>query len=266
MLAVAGYILALIMGIILGLIGGGGSILTFPVLVYFFGINPNLATTDSLFIVGVTALIGAIGYIKIKLVSMRSVLVFGLPSILSIFITKKYIFPPIPGLIPIFGDHYITKDLAVVLLFSLLMIFASYSMIKPLKVIRQDDYEGTERYRYLLIIVIGISVGILAGLVGAGGGFLIIPALVILAKLPMKKAIGTSLIIIFLNSSIGFLGSITHEITINWTFLLSIVSLSVAGILIGIKLSNYIPGSKLKPAFGWFVLITGITMITLEFL
>lgn len=263
---VIGYILAVIMGVILGLIGGGGSILTFPVLVYFFGVTPNLATSDSLFIVGATALVGAMGYIKNKLVCPRSVIAFGVPSIISIFITKKYIFPPIPGLIPIFPNFSITKDLAVTILFSILMILASYSMIKPLKVIRQDDYESTDRYRYLLIIVIGICVGFLAGLVGAGGGFLIIPALVILAKLPMKKAIGTSLVIIFLNSSIGFVGSITHDIIVNWGFLLSMAGLSIIGILIGLYLARFIPGSKLKPAFGWFVLITGLTMLTIEFL
>lgn len=266
MLIIGGYILAVLMGIILGLIGGGGSILTFPVLVYFFGVSPNHATADSLFIVGITAFIGAIGYIKNNLTSIRSIIVFGIPSIISIYITKKYIFPPIPGLIPLWSDLVISKDLAVTILFAVLMILASYSMIKPIKVIRQDDYESTDRYRYLLIIIIGLGVGFLAGLVGAGGGFLIIPALVILAKLPMKKAIGTSLVIIVLNSSIGFIGSISDEYTIDWNLLLSIAALSIIGILIGLQLSKYIPGSKLKPAFGWFVLITGLTMLTIEFI
>lgn len=264
MLIVLGYISAVLMGIVLGLIGGGGSILTFPVLIYFFGIEANHAVSDSLFIVGVTSAVGAIGYLRNNLVSLRSVIVFGIPSIISIYITKKYIFPPIPGEFPVLG-MIISKDFAITVLFAVLMVIASYSMIRPLKVIRQDDFESTERYRYLLIMVIGLGVGFLAGLVGAGGGFLIIPALVILAKLPMKKAIGTSLLIIFLNSSLGFAGGLSSEININWTFLLTMASLAVGGILIGLRLSKKIPGSKLKPAFGWFVLSVGSIMLINEF-
>lgn len=263
MLIVAGYISALIMGIVLGLIGGGGSILTFPVLVYFFGVDPNHAVSDSLFVVGVTSMVGAIGYIRNNLVSLRSVIVFGIPSIISIYLTKKYVFPPIPGEFPVFGI-IVSKAVAIKVLFSVLMVTASYSMIKPIKVIRQDDYESAERYRYLLIMFIGLSVGFLAGLVGAGGGFLIIPALVILAKLPMKKAIGTSLVIITLNSSLGFIGGLSHDVPVNWKFLLSLVAISVVGILVGMTLSKKIPGSKLKPAFGWFVLLVGSTMLISE--
>ncbi|MFN3341423.1 MAG: sulfite exporter TauE/SafE family protein [Flavobacteriales bacterium] len=264
MLVIAGYIGAVLMGIVLGLIGGGGSILTFPVLVYFFGIEANHATSDSLFIVGITSFIGAIGYLKNQLVSMRSVLVFGLPSIVSVYFTKRYIFPPIPGEFPVFGV-IISKDFAVTVLFALLMVIASFSMIKPIKVIRQEDYESTERYRYLLIMIIGLAVGFLAGMVGAGGGFLIIPALVILAKLPMKKAIGTSLVIIFLNSSLGFAGGLSADANVNWNLLLSLATLSIGGILIGLRLAKKIPGSKLKPAFGWFVLATGSLMLIDKF-
>ena len=258
---IIGYIGAFLMGIVLGLIGGGGSILTVPILVVFFAVEPTMATSDSLFIVGSTSLVGAIGYLRNNFVSFRSVMVFGLPSIVSVYYTKKYIFPPIPGEIPVFGTT-ISKDMAILALFSILMILSSYSMIKPSKVIRQDDYESTERYRYLLIMIVGLSVGFLAGLVGAGGGFLIIPSLVVFAKLPMKKAIGTSLVIITLNSCLGFLGGLQSGIDVNWTLLFSIVALSVSGILLGLRLSKKIPGAKLKPAFGLFVLIVGLCMLT----
>ena len=256
-LTVIGYISASLIGLSLGLIGGGGSILTVPVLVYLIGVNPVLATAYSLFVVGFSSLIGTVTYFKKGLVNLKTALIFGLPSILAVFSTRKFIIPSIPDEIFTINDFIFTKEIAVMVLFSILMILASVSMIRGRK-----DREQTEeqKFNYPLIMIEGVVVGVLTGLVGAGGGFLIIPALVVLSKLPMKEAVGTSLLIIASKSLIGFLGDISNY-TIDWTFLLIFTSIAVSGIFIGIALSNRIPGQKLKPAFGWFVLVMGIYIL-----
>lgn len=260
-LEILGYISASLIGISLGLIGGGGSILTVPVLVYLIGLNPVMATAYSLFIVGFSSLIGAGKYAAKKLVSYKTALVFGLPSLVAVFLTRKYVVPAIPTEIFQIGDFVFTKNIALMVLFALLMIAASVSMIRGRKEVGENVEE--QKFNYPLIILEGLIVGGLTGLVGAGGGFLIIPALVVLSKLPMKMAIGTSLLIIAIKSSIGFLGDVSN-MDIDWLFLGVFSSISIAGIFIGSYLSNFISGSKLKPAFGWFVLVMGIYIITKE--
>lgn len=260
-LEILGYISASLIGISLGLIGGGGSILTVPVLVYLVGMNPVAATAYSLFIVGFSSLIGAGKYTTKKLVSYKTAIVFGLPSLIAVFLTRKYVVPAIPDEIFTLGDFVFTKDIALMVLFALLMIAASVSMIRGRKEVEQETEE--QKFNYPLIILEGLVVGGLTGLVGAGGGFLIIPALVVLSKLPMKMAIGTSLLIIAIKSMIGFLGDVSN-MEIDWVFLGIFSAISVVGIFIGSYLSNYISGAKLKPAFGWFVLVMGIYIITKE--
>jgi uncharacterized membrane protein YfcA len=148
------------------------------------------------------------------------------------------------------------------LLFAVIMIIASYSMIKKdKKSIAEEPQE--QKFNYPLIIVEGLLVGLITGLVGAGGGFLIIPALVILSKLPMKEAVGTSLVIIAAKSLIGFFGE-AGETATDWQFLFSISAFAIVGIFIGTALSKKIDGEKLKPAFGWFVLVMGFYIITKE--
>ena len=261
-LEILGYISASLIGISLGLIGGGGSILTVPVLVYLIGMNPVAATAYSLFIVGFSSLIGAGKYTTKKLVSYKTAVVFGLPSLVAVFLTRKFVVPAIPEQLFQLGDFVFTKDIALMVLFALLMIAASISMIRGRKEVEEIADEA-QRFNYPLIIVEGLVVGGLTGLVGAGGGFLIIPALVVLSKLPMKMAIGTSLLIIAIKSMIGFLGDVSN-MEIDWVFLGIFSAISVVGIFIGSYLSNFISGSKLKPAFGWFVLIMGVYIITKE--
>lgn len=259
---IAGYLASIFIGIALGLIGGGGSILTVPVLVYLFSIDAVLATAYSLFIVGITSIFGSVSYFRKGLVNIRTAIVFGIPSIVAVFLTRAYIVPAIPHEIFRTGGFTVTKSTLLMLLFAMLMIPASYSMIKKDKT-TTDEKPVKQRFNYPLILMEGAFVGMLTGLVGAGGGFLIIPALVLLSKLPMKEAVGTSLIIIAAKSLIGFLGE-SGETAIDWLFLLRVSGFAVAGILLGTVLSRKINGDKLRPAFGWFVLTMGIYIIIKE--
>lgn len=262
---IIGYIASIAIGLSLGLIGGGGSILTVPVLVYLFGVSPVLATAYSLFIVGFTSLIGVIPKYKQGFVSMRTAIVFGIPSILTVFLTRKWIVPAIPDHIGTIGSLMIDKSMLLMLIFAALMLVASISMIRSKKDKKEEKLSDKHRFNYPLIVIEGSVVGILTGLVGAGGGFLVIPALVILGKLPMKEAIGTSLFIVAIKSLIGFLGDVSQESQqIDWQLLLIITGLATIGIIIGSRLSNKIEGAKLKKGFGWFVLIMGVYIFLKE--
>lgn len=256
-----GYLGATIIGVVLGLIGGGGSILTVPILVYVMSVNPVTATAYSLFVVGASALVGAIRNAQKGMVDFKTGIVFAIPAFFAVYLTRKFIVPAIPQELFSLGDFLVTKDIAIMIFFAIIMLLASISMIRGRK---DTDVEETEvKYNYPMIILEGIVVGILTGIVGAGGGFLIIPALVLLAKLPMKKAVATSLMIIAIKSLIGFIGDV-ENIAIDWTFLLVFTGLAVAGIFIGLYLNKFIDGKKLKKGFGWFVLIMGVYIVLKE--
>jgi uncharacterized membrane protein YfcA len=256
---IIGFLASIFIGIFLGLIGGGGSILTVPVLVYLFHIDPVEATAYSLFIVGSSSLVGAWPKYKQGFVDLKIAIIFGIPSIISVYTTRKFLVPAIPTNLGEYGGLIVTKSLMLMLLFAILMIAASFSMIRS-KSSKETITEGEQKFNYPLILIEGALVGLLTGLVGAGGGFLIIPALVMLSKLPMKQAVGTSLLIIAAKSLIGFTGDLGNS-TINWTLLLSITALAIAGIFIGDKLSKRIDGNQLKKGFGWFVLFMGLAII-----
>ncbi|RBL94053.1 permease [Chitinophaga flava] len=259
---ITGYIAAALIGISLGLIGGGGSILTLPVLVYLFGIAPAAATSYSLFIVGTTSLVGAVGSYRKQLVDIPVALLFGIPSILVVFLTRHYVVPAIPAALFQTGDFIVTRELGVMLLFALLMLMASVSMIrgKNATLTAATNMSTAGRIRLLLY---GTLIGFITGLLGAGGGFLIIPALIMIAGLPMKRAVGTSLLIMAMSTLIGFLGDAGRG-GINWVLLITVTVIAVAGVLIGGALTSKIPGAKLKQAFGWFVLAMGVYIIILE--
>lgn len=262
---ILGYIGALLIGIVLGLIGGGGSILTVPVLVYILGVDVVLSTAYSLFIVGTTALVGAIQNAFKGMVDFKTGIIFAIPSFIAVFLTRKFLVPAFPEVFFTLGNFEVTKNIGIMIFFAIIMIAASISMIKKPKNQLIEDESQPITYNYPLIALEGLVVGVLTGIVGAGGGFLIIPALVILAKLPMKKAVATSLLIIAAKSLFGFMGDV-ESLPIDWNFLAIFTSLSVVGIFIGSYLSKFIQGSKLKVAFGWFVLVMGVYIILKEVL
>jgi uncharacterized membrane protein YfcA len=262
LMEILGYFFSIVIGISLGLIGGGGSILTVPVLVYIFKVDAVTATGYSLFIVGLTSAVGTVSYFKNGLVNVKTALIFGAPSIAAVFFTRSIIVPAIPKEVLSVGEFVVTKSILMMLIFAVLMIAASYSMIKKDKK-KDNENHGQQKFNYPLILIEGAVVGVLTGLVGAGGGFLIIPALVVLSKLPMKEAVGTSLVIIAAKSLIGFVGE-ASETQLNWQLLASVSAFAIIGIFIGTMLSKKIDGAKLKPAFGWFVLVMGIYIIIKE--
>jgi len=264
LLSIFGLISSVLIGVSLGLIGGGGSILTVPVLVYLFHVDPVLATAYSLFIVGLSSLVGAYPKYKSGLIDLKTAAVFGIPSIIAVFLTRKVLVPSIPATLFEIAGVSVTKALAMMILFAVLMVAASVSMIRNQKKEEQAT-EESRVFNYPVILLEGSVVGVLTGLVGAGGGFLIIPALVMLSKLPMKQAVGTSLLIIGAKSLIGFTGDVmVNADHMDWTLLSVVTALAVVGIFVGNQLSKKIDGSALKKGFGWFVLAMGVYIIAKE--
>lgn len=257
-----GYVASLLIGISLGLIGGGGSILTVPVMVYLFGLQPLLATSYSLFIVGSTSLIGAWNSFNKGLVNTRAALLFGISSVVTVYLTRKFVVPAIPKNLFTIGDVVITESLLTMILFAALMVFAALSMIRS-RVPVTEEKECSKCMRIGKLAGYGIVLGLVTGLLGAGGGFLLIPALVMLLKMPMKKAVGTSLLIIASNSLVGFAGDLGH-FDINWLFLVKTTLIAIVGIFIGGALARKISGEKLKRSFGWFVLVMGTYILIKE--
>ncbi len=258
---ILGYIGALLIGLVLGLIGGGGSILTVPIMVYALSLNPVIATAYSLFVVGATSLIGAFKNMMKGMVDFKTAIIFAIPAFIAVYLTRAFLISAIPEELFQIGDFMVTKNLSIMLFFAIIMLLASVSMIRNKR--KETNEETKITYNYPLIIVEGLVVGAITGIVGAGGGFLIIPALVLLAKLPMKKAVATSLLIIAIKSLIGFLGDV-QNLDIDWPFLLIFTGISIVGIIIGIWLNKFIDGKKLKKGFGWFVLVMGIYIIYKE--
>ncbi len=254
-----GYIASICIGLVLGMLGGGGSILSIPILVYLFNIDAVMASAYSLFIVGATSLAGAIPKYREHLVNVRTGLIFGIPSIIAIFATRKWIIPSIPDVLFFIGSFALTKRILLLGIFAILMILASIVMIRK----RGEFASDTNGFQVGGIMAQGVLIGFLTGLVGAGGGFLIIPALILLTGISFKTAVGTSLFIIAINSLIGFMGDVLNY-SINWTFLFKITSLAIIGILVGNQFSKKLPSYKLRKSFGWFTLVTGGLMLIKE--
>jgi uncharacterized membrane protein YfcA len=261
MLFFFGLFLAILVGVSLGLVGSGGSILTVPILVSVFVVKPEISFVYSLFIVGSTAIIGTIKSAAKGNVNFKIGLLFGLPSIVSVYLTRAYLVPVLPKVLFTIGRIEFTKDIYLMLLFSLVMIVASVSMIKNKSSKQQESTSKLLQFKVPVFIFEGIVVGLLSGLVGAGGGFLIIPALVLLTNQPISKAVGTSLFIISLNCIVGFIGGVKAGVEIDWKLLIPITLSSIVGVFIGQIIGSKIDGAKLKKGFGWFVLVMGVYVV-----
>ena len=255
---ILGYVGALFIGLVLGLTGGGGSILTVPILVYLMSINPVTATAYSLFIVGTTSTFGAIQNYRKNLVDIKNGFIFAIPSFIAVYLTRKYIVPEIPKVI-IESPILITKDTFLMLFFAVIMVFGALSVLKK----KTQNTNNEEKRNLILIGIQTFTIGIIIGLVGAGGGFLIIPSLILFAKLPMRKAVGTSLFIIAMNSLVGFIGDV-QNLEIDWLFLLTFSVISVVGIFIGMYLTKYTNESQLKKIFAYFVLVMAAIILLKE--
>jgi uncharacterized membrane protein YfcA len=259
---ILGYIGALFVGLVLGLIGGGGSILTVPILVYLIGLNPIVATAYSLFVVGMTSVFGAVQNYKKGFVDLKTAVIFAIPAFIVVYLTRRFLVPIIPDVVFTVGHFEVTNNIFIMIFFAIVMVLASFSMISGKKTVSTSEVQPI-KYNYPLIAFEGTIIGVFSGIVGAGGGFLIIPTLVLLAKLPMKKAIGTSLCVVAVNSLFGFLGDLSN-FQIDWKFLLTFTGISILGILLGIYLSKFISGHRLKKGFGYFTLIMAFYIIYKE--
>ncbi len=255
------YLSALVVGFVMGLLGGGGSILTIPIFVYMFGIAPVLATAYSLFVVGTAATVGTFKNFQQKTIDLRTGLLFGIPSFIGTYITRRYILPSLPDVLWGVGDFNLTKDLFVMMLFAVMMLMASISMIRNKS--NDDDNLEINNSKNAITVVLGLIIGLLTGFVGAGGGFIIVPALIFLTRLPVKIAIGTSLFIIMMKSFIGFLGDL-QTIAMDWQFLIIFSILAAIGIVIGVQVAKRTKSENLKSIFGWFILVVGIYVIFKE--
>lgn len=260
-----GYLSALAIGISLGLIGGGGSILAVPVLAYLFSIDEKAATAYSLFIVGTSSLVGGLKQHSKGFVDWKTAIVFGIPSVIGVTMVRYFIVPILPEVLFTLADFEFTRRMGMFGLFALLMIPAAFSMLKQEKEKLLVPNENVT-YNYPLILAEGLIVGGITGLIGAGGGFLIIPALVLLAKVEMKVAVGTSLIIIAFKSILGFFLGDALTMTIDWPFLMTFTGISLVGIFIGSYLSSFMDGDKLKNGFGYFIFAMAIFIFYMEFI
>ncbi|MGV3525233.1 MAG: sulfite exporter TauE/SafE family protein [Candidatus Sericytochromatia bacterium] len=263
--SIFGYAAATLMGAVLGLIGGGGSILTVPILAYIFHVPATLATAYSLFIVGLTSIFGVIGYARQGLVQFKTGIVFAIPAMLGVFLSRRFLVPALPDQLLQIGGFTLGRDTALLLLFAVMMVVASISMIrKSPEQPAASHAEVSETKRMLMVLAEGLGVGLLTGLIGAGGGFLVIPVLVVFGKLEMKHAVATSLLIIAIKSLVGFVGDVRPDNPMDWPFLLSLSVFTIGGALVGTAFSKKVPSEKLKPIFGWFVLIMGLFILLKE--
>ncbi|MDP9438145.1 MAG: sulfite exporter TauE/SafE family protein [Actinomycetota bacterium] len=249
-MAIVGLLLAALMGLSLGFLGGGGSILAVPILKYVVGFGAKEAIASSLAVVGLTSLFAAIGHWRAGNVNLRVALVFGAVAMAGTYLGAR---------LAVFFS-----GAAQLALFAVVMILAAYFMFR-------EDGAGSAganphagpsggRMSYALIVVEGLAVGILTGLVGVGGGFLIVPALVVLGKVPMKEAVGTSLLVIAMKSTSGFAGYL-GQVEIRWGYLALFTAVAIGGSLAGTYLVRYVPQGMLKKAFAIFLVVMGIFIL-----
>ncbi|MCX6200266.1 MAG: sulfite exporter TauE/SafE family protein [Bacteroidetes bacterium] len=257
-----GFTGALLTGLVLGLLGGGGALLSIPVLVYLFHLDASVATGYSLFLVAVTASIGAVQNIRKQMVDYHAALYYGIPSVITVYVVRRFVMPNLPDVILTFGNYAVDKNHFILFLLAIVMMGAGYKMFTAQS--PTEENFGKEPTHFIMLMFYAVLIGCFLGLVGAGGGFLMIPALVYLAHLPMKKAVGTSLVLVALNSSIGFLGDIHSNQNMDWKFLLAFSAFSVTGVFTGFYLHRFTDGHKLKKYFGGFMMLMAIFIVMKE--
>ncbi|RZJ31110.1 MAG: sulfite exporter TauE/SafE family protein [Flavobacterium sp.] len=254
-----GYFFAIVIGLVLGLTGGGGSIMTVPVMVYIIGLNPVTATAYSLFTVGATSAVGTVRNIIDKSVDIKTGLLYAIPSLIGVYFSRKFIISSIPAAIFYEDEFIITKDKLLMVVFAIVVFIIAFTMLRK----RDENQKKKRREKPVLMALKLLAAGVIVGFVGAGGGFLFTPLLLYAAKLPMKKAVATSLLIISINSLLGFTGDIGN-IVIDWTFLLCFSLFSIGGIFLGIYLNRFINEKQLKTGFAWFVIAISLFVLTKE--
>lgn len=258
---ILGYALAFLIGIIMGLIGAGGSILSSAILVYLFGIAPVVSASYTLLNVGIISLVGSIRYYRKDLVDLKTACFFSAPALSTVYVMRRYIMPLIPESIYRNQNFELSKNVLIMIAFSLLMILISFTMIRRKS---PETARILSEKNKLMIIGLGLLVGILTGFVGVGGGFIIVPALVFFAGLDVKKAVGTSLLIITINTAVGFTVDLNTGVNYDWTFLLKFISITILGMIVSGQLSSQISTERLKRVFGYTMLIVGCWVIFKE--
>ncbi|PRO70212.1 sulfite exporter TauE/SafE family protein [Alteromonas gracilis] len=264
---ILGYIAAVLMGMVLGVIGGGGSILTVPILVYLMGVTPDVATGYSLLIVGATAAFGAIRYFKEGLVDVKASILFAVPSIIAVYLTRAFLMPAIPETISV-QSLTIDKNLGIMVLFAMLMLASAAMMLKKAysKSAPATQVIENKQPNVGLIVIEGAVVGVVTGILGAGGGFLIIPALVLILGMPMKNAVGASLFIIALKSLLGFIGDLQTGIQLEMPLLPLMLVATFIGMAVSTKVAGKLDGAALQKFFAFFTLVIAVFIMTKELL
>lgn len=240
---VLGIALGALVGLSLGLLGGGGSILTVPIFVYVMGFDPKESIAMSLAVVGAVSLFGAVGHWRAGNVNLRVALVFGAVAMAGTYLGAR---------LAVFFSGAVQ-----LILFAAVMLLAAWFMFRPAKVRAEAPAPaGLAGMPLALIAAEGLAVGVLTGLVGVGGGFLIVPALVLLGKVPMKQAVGTSLLVIAMKSAAGFVGYL-GQVQVAWGFMAAFTAVAVGGILLGTYLVRFVPQAALQRAFAVFLVVMG---------
>lgn len=259
-----GFIAASLMGLILGLLGGGGSMLTVPILFYIFKLPAVIATGYSLIVVGITSLIGAVHYGKDRLVEPKTAILFALPSMAGVFTARKWLVPSLPEAVEL-GLISITKDQTIMIAFASLILAVSVSML----MIKREELApqrlpDSKTKQTLLLAGQGLLTGIVTGFVGAGGGFIIVPILILLTGLPVRKAIATSLFIIAINSTAGIAGDISEGLTIDPFFLGKFIAFTIVGVVVGSMINRAVPVALLRKGLAYFVFTMGVLIMLKE--
>lgn len=261
-IAILGYIGAVLTGLVLGLLGGGGAAVSIPILVYAFHVPSSVATGYSLLIVAITALTGTVQNLRMGLVRFKALIECGLPALISIYIMRRFLIHSIPTVFFILGGHRLTKDTFILLLLAFFMAMVARNMIYASK---PSDKE-IKKTPYIIILLQSIGIGLFTGMVGAGGGFLLIPLLLSSEPMEFRNATATSLTLVTLNSFIGFVGDLQSNIHIDWPFLLGFLGCSLIGIVIGVQTAHKIDNKKLRLMFGYTMMGIAIFIVTKEFL